>query len=288
MASEPVKLFTTDGVAAYWLPRFLSAFFERCPDVELRSYTAEDAEAYQRAHYDLAIHYMEPKRSPPRHHAAGHDAFHSLCVGLLSRALRPAALGGRPQAPQAAGLRPLSHRQGFVDDADGDVLRAGPHPVFHQFQRRARRGGPVTARASRCFRPMPRCSSRISCRSTSGCNSRRRSGSATSATRWRSPVVRDAVRFSRAHLRPPGDAVVRRSIHPHHEVPPDHRRADQCPPSWRIARSPCRRLRSVRRRIVRPTGGSRGQSRNSGAQRSRDFTLQGETKPLRTYPSFDF
>jgi DNA-binding transcriptional LysR family regulator len=60
MASEPVKLFTTDGVAAYWLPRFLSAFFERCPDVELRSYTGGDAEAYQRAHYDLAIHYMEP------------------------------------------------------------------------------------------------------------------------------------------------------------------------------------------------------------------------------------
>jgi DNA-binding transcriptional LysR family regulator len=60
MASEPVKLFTTDGVAAYWLPRFLSAFFDQCPDVELRSYTGGDAEAYQRAHYDLAIHYMEP------------------------------------------------------------------------------------------------------------------------------------------------------------------------------------------------------------------------------------
>ena len=58
--SEPVKLFTTDGVAAYWLPRFLAAFFDHCPEVELRSYTGGDAEAYQRAHYDLAIHYMEP------------------------------------------------------------------------------------------------------------------------------------------------------------------------------------------------------------------------------------
>jgi DNA-binding transcriptional LysR family regulator len=58
--SEAVKLFTTDGLAAYWLPRFLPAFFEQCRDVELRTYTGGDAEAYQRAHFDLAIHYMEP------------------------------------------------------------------------------------------------------------------------------------------------------------------------------------------------------------------------------------
>jgi DNA-binding transcriptional LysR family regulator len=58
--TEAVKLFTTDGVATYWLPRFLPAFFEQCRDVELRTYTGGDAEAYQRAHFDLAIHYMEP------------------------------------------------------------------------------------------------------------------------------------------------------------------------------------------------------------------------------------
>lgn len=58
--TEAVKLFTTDGVATYWLPRFLSALFEQCRDVELRTYTGGDAEAYQRAHFDLAIHYMEP------------------------------------------------------------------------------------------------------------------------------------------------------------------------------------------------------------------------------------
>lgn len=58
--SEAVKLFTTDGVATYWLPRFLPSLFERCRDVELRTYTGGDAEAFQRAHFDLAIHYMEP------------------------------------------------------------------------------------------------------------------------------------------------------------------------------------------------------------------------------------
>ena len=58
--SEAVKLFTTDGVATYWLPRFLPSLFEQCREVELRIYTGGDAEAYQRAHFDLAIHYMEP------------------------------------------------------------------------------------------------------------------------------------------------------------------------------------------------------------------------------------
>ncbi|HWA91385.1 MAG TPA: LysR family transcriptional regulator [Rhizomicrobium sp.] len=58
--SEAVKLFTTDGVATYWLPRFLPSLFEQCREVELRTYTGGDAEAYQRAHFDLAIHYMEP------------------------------------------------------------------------------------------------------------------------------------------------------------------------------------------------------------------------------------
>ncbi|MBV9990303.1 MAG: LysR family transcriptional regulator [Alphaproteobacteria bacterium] len=58
--SEAVKLFTTDGLATYWLPRFLPSLFEICRDVELRTYTGGDAEAYQRAHFDLAIHYMEP------------------------------------------------------------------------------------------------------------------------------------------------------------------------------------------------------------------------------------
>lgn len=59
-SSEAVKLFTTDGVATYWLPRFLPSLFERCREIELRTYTGGDAEAYQRAHFDLAIHYMEP------------------------------------------------------------------------------------------------------------------------------------------------------------------------------------------------------------------------------------
>ncbi len=59
-ATEAVKLFTTDGLATYWLPRFLPSLFDKCRDVELRIYTGSDAEAYQRVPFDLAIHYMQP------------------------------------------------------------------------------------------------------------------------------------------------------------------------------------------------------------------------------------
>jgi molybdate transport repressor ModE-like protein len=63
-AAEPrlddVKLLTTDGIAAYWLVRFLPFLFEMHPGLEMRVFTTTDFEAEQRGHFDLTIHYTQP------------------------------------------------------------------------------------------------------------------------------------------------------------------------------------------------------------------------------------
>lgn len=55
-----VKLLITDGMATYWLPRFLPHFLERHTDVEFRLYTASDSGATQHGHFDLTIHFIQP------------------------------------------------------------------------------------------------------------------------------------------------------------------------------------------------------------------------------------
>lgn len=55
-----VKLLTTDGIAAYWMVRFMPSLFEAHPDLELRIFTTTDFEAEQRGHFDLSIHYTQP------------------------------------------------------------------------------------------------------------------------------------------------------------------------------------------------------------------------------------
>lgn len=57
---DDVKLLTTDGIAAYWLVRFLPYLFEMHPDLEMRVFTTTDFEAEQRGHFDLSIHYTQP------------------------------------------------------------------------------------------------------------------------------------------------------------------------------------------------------------------------------------
>lgn len=54
---EPAKLVTTDGVATYWIPRFLSYLDD---SVELRLFTAFEAGQDKFEHFDLSIHYMQP------------------------------------------------------------------------------------------------------------------------------------------------------------------------------------------------------------------------------------
>src|SRR2546430_586406 len=54
---DEVKLLTTDGIAAYWLVRFLPFLFELHPDFEMRVFTTTDAGTERRGHFDLTIHY---------------------------------------------------------------------------------------------------------------------------------------------------------------------------------------------------------------------------------------
>jgi DNA-binding transcriptional LysR family regulator len=57
---DEVKLLTTDGIAAYWLVRFLPFLFEMHRDLEMRIFTTTDFEAERRGHFDLTIHYTQP------------------------------------------------------------------------------------------------------------------------------------------------------------------------------------------------------------------------------------
>ncbi len=54
---ETAKMVTTDGIATYWIPRFLSWLGD---DVELRLFTASEAGQDKFEHFDLSIHYMQP------------------------------------------------------------------------------------------------------------------------------------------------------------------------------------------------------------------------------------
>ncbi|HEX3432075.1 MAG TPA: LysR family transcriptional regulator [Rhizomicrobium sp.] len=57
---DDVKVLTTDGIAVYWLVRFLPRLFEMHADLEMRIFTTTDFEAEQRGHFDLSIHYTQP------------------------------------------------------------------------------------------------------------------------------------------------------------------------------------------------------------------------------------
>jgi len=54
---ETAKMITTDGIATYWIPRFLSWLNN---DVELRLFTAFEAGQDKFEYFDLSIHYMQP------------------------------------------------------------------------------------------------------------------------------------------------------------------------------------------------------------------------------------
>jgi molybdate transport repressor ModE-like protein len=58
---DEVKLLMTDGLATYWLPRFLPHFFKKHPEVELRAFTTSESRGEQRGqNFDLSIHYTQP------------------------------------------------------------------------------------------------------------------------------------------------------------------------------------------------------------------------------------
>jgi molybdate transport repressor ModE-like protein len=58
---DDVKLVMTDGLATYWLPRFLPYFFKQHPEIELRAFTTSESRSEQRGqNFDLSIHYVQP------------------------------------------------------------------------------------------------------------------------------------------------------------------------------------------------------------------------------------
>jgi molybdate transport repressor ModE-like protein len=58
---DEVKLLTTDGLASYWLPRFLPPFLAAHRNVELRIFTTSDSRNEGRGqNCDLSIHYIQP------------------------------------------------------------------------------------------------------------------------------------------------------------------------------------------------------------------------------------
>jgi len=58
---DDVKVLMTDGLATYWLPRFLPHLFRRHPEIELRTYTSSESRGEQRGqNFDLSINYIQP------------------------------------------------------------------------------------------------------------------------------------------------------------------------------------------------------------------------------------
>ena len=54
------KIFMGEGVATYWVSRFLASFFTRHPNVELKVFGANDPTADKRQTFDLHVQYYEP------------------------------------------------------------------------------------------------------------------------------------------------------------------------------------------------------------------------------------
>ncbi len=59
------KLVMGDGLASYWMPLFLSSFFDRYPNVELKSFVAQEALAGKNEIFDIQVHYHEPSELEP-------------------------------------------------------------------------------------------------------------------------------------------------------------------------------------------------------------------------------
>ncbi len=59
------KLVMGDGLAAYWMPLFLGAFFDRYPNVELKNFVAQEAFAGKNEIFDIHVHYFAPAETEP-------------------------------------------------------------------------------------------------------------------------------------------------------------------------------------------------------------------------------
>jgi len=59
------KIYMGEGVASYWMSRFLGGFFTQHPNIELKLFGANDPTVDRRELFDLHVHYYEPSESEP-------------------------------------------------------------------------------------------------------------------------------------------------------------------------------------------------------------------------------
>ncbi|MBV9062151.1 MAG: LysR family transcriptional regulator [Alphaproteobacteria bacterium] len=59
------KILMGEGVASYWMSRFLAPFFNRYPNIELKVFGSNDASQHKRELFDLCVHYFEPSQAEP-------------------------------------------------------------------------------------------------------------------------------------------------------------------------------------------------------------------------------
>ncbi|HTQ13606.1 MAG TPA: LysR family transcriptional regulator [Rhizomicrobium sp.] len=59
------RAFMGDGVASYWMTRFLAPFFARYPKVELKLFGSYDTAVDKRELFDVQVHYYEPMEAEP-------------------------------------------------------------------------------------------------------------------------------------------------------------------------------------------------------------------------------
>ncbi len=59
------RMVMGDGLATYWMPRFLSRFYEQHPNIELKMFVAQDSTAGKNESFDIQFHYYEPVEVDP-------------------------------------------------------------------------------------------------------------------------------------------------------------------------------------------------------------------------------
>lgn len=59
------RIVMGDGLATYWMPRFLGKFYELHPNIELKMFVAQDSTAGKNESFDVQFHYYEPVEVDP-------------------------------------------------------------------------------------------------------------------------------------------------------------------------------------------------------------------------------
>ncbi len=60
VANDPVRMSITDGIATYWMSRFMPHIFDQSPELEVQIFTSNSFLSEERKLLDLYIHYTTP------------------------------------------------------------------------------------------------------------------------------------------------------------------------------------------------------------------------------------